>query len=135
MGILGQREADDPDEPDSSSRLASLRDRVGRLLAAVVERSRRSAAALHATTDRLTGPPVGHRSLPGHTTAGPELATCPSMEGFPEREYLLTYPGRELSAINSPDVVRVETDHGLRLSVPENPEATLTSDVWMPVEP
>jgi hypothetical protein len=55
-------------------------------------------------------------------------------DGYPDRERPLTYPGRERSGVNTPDVVGVETEDGLRLSVPENPDATVVSDVWVPIE-
>lgn len=62
--------------------------------------------------------------------------TEPVVSGdFPDREQPLTRPARDSTDINSPDVVGVQTEDGLRLSIPENPDAELTSDVWMTVEP
>jgi hypothetical protein len=55
-------------------------------------------------------------------------------DDYPDRERPLTHPGRECSGVNTPDVVGVETEDGLRLSVPENPDATVVSDVWVPIE-
>lgn len=60
---------------------------------------------------------------------------CPSFREFPNREKPLTYPARDSPGINTPDVVSIETEEGLRLSVPENPDAAMTSDVWTTVEP
>jgi len=53
---------------------------------------------------------------------------------FPDRAYPLTYPGRDCSDINPTDAVGIETADGLRLSVPENPDATIVSDRWDPIE-
>jgi len=59
---------------------------------------------------------------------------CPAFRGFPDRELALTHPARNSPGINAPDVVSIETDQGLRISVPENPDAVLTSDVWTTVD-
>lgn len=56
------------------------------------------------------------------------------MERFPDRAYPLTYPGRDIVEINTTDAVGIETEDGLRLSVPENPDATILSDEWVPIE-
>lgn len=70
------------------------------------------------------------------TEPEPVKATdCPAFKNFPGREQPLAHPARNSPGINTPDVVSIETDDGLRLSVPENPDAELTSDVWMSVEP
>lgn len=64
-----------------------------------------------------------------------EAVNSKRFENLPRREKPLTYPARDTPGINSPDVVGVETEQGLRLSVPENPDAELVSDVWMDVQP
>lgn len=69
------------------------------------------------------------RSTHDHDIDGPVR-----FEQFPDREHPLTYPGRDLSEINPTDVVAVETEDGVRLSIPENPDATIVSDNWVPIE-
>ncbi|WP_372480758.1 hypothetical protein ACAH01_07755 [Halomicrobium sp. HM KBTZ05] len=61
-------------------------------------------------------------------------STVPELDRFPERARPLTHPDRELDGLNTPDVVGIETDDGLRLSLPNNPDATLVSDVWVTIE-
>jgi len=64
----------------------------------------------------------------------PDATATLDLEPFPDRAYPLTYPGRELADSNTTDVVGIETDAGLRLSVPENPDATIVSDQWVLIE-
>lgn len=65
----------------------------------------------------------------------PELADCPDVDGLPPRDRPLTVPARDESWDNQPDLTVEETDEGLTLSMPEESEATMTSDVWEPIEP
>lgn len=65
----------------------------------------------------------------------PELTDCPSVDGLPPRERPLTVPARDESWDNQPDLTVEETSDGLTLSMPEEPEATITSNVWEPIEP
>jgi|GEM_PF-3549168 len=65
---------------------------------------------------------------------GGDPSHCAESDRFPDRAYPLTYPGRELAEINSTDVVGFETEDGLRLSVPENADATIISDQWVSIE-
>lgn len=57
-----------------------------------------------------------------------------SFEHLPERQYPLTYPVRNHPIANPPDVVGTETTSGYELSFPDHPDATIESDVWVPVE-
>lgn len=69
-----------------------------------------------------------------HAARGGDSPRCIGSDRFPDRSYPLTYPGRDLAEINSTDVVGFETEEGLRLSVPENADATIVSDQWVPIE-
>ncbi len=123
-------DGDDGSDRASSRRSSSVREYVGRfcswLLARVTDpgtRSDRSEPARGATQARE--PPALE------PVDGAERVTVPD---FPSRDRPLTYPARDSEGINTPDVVGTQTEEGLRLSIPENPDAELTSDVWMDVE-
>lgn len=134
MDILGRRDTDDPEEPDAAPRLTAVYERVRRFvdrLSAIGSRLPPATGSTAATRDSIVATRVDGSSL----DADRSPTECPSIGGFPDREYPLTYPSRELVGVNSPDVVSVETEHGLRLSMPENADASLTSDVWTTVEP
>jgi len=59
---------------------------------------------------------------------------CPSVPGFPDRQRPFTYPTRNHGEGNSVDLIGIETGGELTISLPENPEARLTSDEWVEVE-
>lgn len=128
---------DGDDEPDGalSRRSSVLRACVGRLvtwLGARVAEAGLGSDGQDATRSARTAASDGGSDVEATPV---EPADCPAFEDFPEREQPLTHPARNLPGINTPDVVCIETEDGLRLSIPENPDAELTSDVWMPVEP
>ena len=117
--------------PDVSSAQSDASDQTDRsvpgrlrdLVAAVTRRLR----------ERLDGDASaddGTRDQPSQESATFDL----DREGYPDRDRPLTYPGREDHDVNTTDVVGVETDDGLRLSVPENPDAKVVSDVWVEIE-
>ncbi|WP_254274180.1 hypothetical protein [Haloarcula marina] len=60
---------------------------------------------------------------------------CPPVAGLPERARPFTYPARDSDDENPVELVGVETAEGLTVSLPDNPDATITSDTWEPVEP
>lgn len=128
---------DGDDPPDSTlSRQSSLfREYVGRFLSwlggCVSDAGIRSDSQERSGS---TGAPVS-RVESDPTTETVESVDYPTFNNFPEREQPLAHPARNTPGINTPDVVSIETEQGLRLSVPENPDAELTSDVWMTVEP
>jgi hypothetical protein len=107
------------DSSDQTDR--SVTDRLRDLVAAVTRRLRGHEDA---SADD------GARDQPSQESATFDL----DREGYPDRDRPLTYPGRDSDGVNTTDVVGVETDDGLRLSVPENPDAEVVSDVWVPIE-
>ena len=127
-------DGDDSQDSPASSGSSRLREYAGRFFSwvgGVVAKAR-------STTDRETTASSRNDPSGRATPAKPEpvrASDCPSFENFPGREKPLTHPARNSSGINTPDVVSIETQDGLRLSVPENPDAQMTSDVWMDVEP
>lgn len=116
-----------------SRRSGSLRARVAAVLRSLVDRLRRDESDDLPTVVEPSGTDDGDDSSPEALERPATQAA--DLEGFPSRERPLTYPGREITGINSPDVVSVETEDGLRVSVPENPDATIVSDVWTTVDP
>ena len=52
-----------------------------------------------------------------------------------DRARALARPRRDSPESDRTEVVSTETEDGLRLSLPSNPDATLTSDVWTTVDP
>lgn len=126
-------DADEPADTPLSRRAGRLRDGVERFLGALVDGVRSLGQWLSPDDSSVDSDHTARRR-----DARPDARSDrspPDLDGFPERERPLTYPGREVSGVNSPDVVSVETDQGLRLSVPENPDATIVSDVWTTVDP
>lgn len=118
-----------------ASRRSAVRKSVGRFFAWVRERV---SAVLPSVEDREPALTVGSTpSTDAGEAARPAVATKGSaaVSTVRERDHPLTYPGRDLQGTNPPDVVSTETDDGLRISVPDNPDATLTSDVWTTVDP
>ncbi|MBX0293936.1 hypothetical protein EGH23_03450 [Halomicroarcula sp. F27] len=65
----------------------------------------------------------------------PAPAECPRIAGLPERDRPFTYPARDHADANRADLVSVESGEELTISLPDNPNATITSDVWESVEP
>lgn len=128
---------DGDDAPDSalSRRSSVLREYVGRFFSWLGE-CLYGAGTRSESQDRSesTGTQLS-RDEDEVEAARVKSAECPSFNDFPEREKPLAHPARNTTGINTPDVVSIETDQGLRLSVPENPDAEMTSDVWMTVEP
>lgn len=125
-----------PDEDDApngplSRRSSSLRAHVGRIFSWVADR----AADVHSLVDGTERSPATGQVISADRPRSVHADGSGSLSEFPERERPLTYPARDVPGVNSPDVVSVETKDGLRLSVPENPDATLTSDVWTTVDP
>lgn len=131
MGILGQREADDPTGDSVSGRFGSVRRRLRGAVVSRVTRLRRRLGRIAAASRRYRSLGETPDEPPADGTAG----RYPRIDGFPDRDQPLTYPGRDCRGINPPDVVGIRTNGGLRVSLPENPDATLTSDVWTEVEP
>lgn len=125
---------DGNDESDEtpSIRFWSLRAGLDRLFSWILDRVGSIEFHLEPREPRDRAP-VADFDRP--TVEGGDAGACGTIDGFSNRERPLTYPGRELSGINTPDVVSLETEDGLRLSVPENPDAQLTSDVWTTVDP
>jgi|GEM_PF-3455546 len=140
MSITPVDKPPDGDEtPDEalSDRSWSLREYVGRVFSWLSGRV--SSVTVHAGSD---GDARDTEAASGRGETGSEQnpepvspVDCPTFRGFPSREEPLTHPARNSPGINAPDVVSIETDQGLRLSVPENPDAVLTSDVWTTVDP
>lgn len=128
-------DGEEPRDETLSRRSWSLRKYAGRFLSWLGERV--AGATVRADGDGDSRP-VDESGTNGGTESDPEPVTpadCPAFRGFPGREQPLTHPARNSPGINAPDVVSIETDQGLRLSVPENPDAVVTSDVWTTVDP
>lgn len=128
---------DGNEDPDSqfTRRSSRLREYVGRFFSWLGDCV--SGAGLRSDSperSQSTGS-LATSSGPTVETEAVESVDGPTFDDFPARAKPLTHPARNAPGINTPDVVSIETDQGLRLSVPENPDAELTSDVWMPVEP
>ena len=127
--------------PDGDDGSDTPRQRPSSLLKVYVGRfvswlGERFATAGDGSDSQTRSQATGDPDKRGRTERTPAKAVnSPAFEDFPGRERPLTHPARDSPGINSPDVVSIETDAGLRLSVPENPDAMLTSDVWMTVEP
>ena len=126
-------DGDDNSEDARSRGPASLREYFSRFVSWLVER----APVVHRPERARDGTPRDEASIRAREerVRAVDVNDERSFAGFPERERPLVYPARDLPGINTPDVVCVETECGLRLSVPENPDATLTSDVWTTVDP
>lgn len=127
-------DGDEPQDNALSRRSSRVREYVGRFFSWLG--TRLSSASGPADDDRSYSADVPVAR--GETDIEPkpvEPTDCSAFRNFPGRDQPLTHPARNSSGINTPDVVSIETDQGLRLSVPENPDAEMTSDVWMPVEP
>ncbi|MBV0923201.1 hypothetical protein KTS45_03220 [Halomicroarcula limicola] len=65
----------------------------------------------------------------------PAPTECPPIADLPERDRPFTYPARGHADANRADLVSVESGEELTISLPDNPDATITSDVWESVEP
>ena len=65
------------------------------------------------------------------SAADPERDTGSDL---PTRERPFTTPARNSAEANQAEPVSIETDTELTISLPDNPEATITSDVWERVE-
>jgi len=53
---------------------------------------------------------------------------------LPTRDRPFTAPARHTAEHNQAELVCIETETELTISLPDNPEATITSDVWERVE-
>ncbi|MBX0323029.1 hypothetical protein EGH21_08320 [Halomicroarcula sp. F13] len=85
--------------------------------------------------DRGGDRPQSRVHIDGLADRAVEPPECPRVGDFPERDRPFTYPTRNHSERNQVDLVCVETGDRLTVSLPENPDATLTSDTWERVEP
>lgn len=137
MSITPVDKPPDGDEGSNGplSQQSSLREHVSRFVSWLVDRT----ASIGLLTDspehsQSSSQPVSSDAKDERQQAI-EFNNGPSFREFPNREKPLTYPARDSPGINTPDVVSIETEEGLRLSVPENPDAAMTSDVWTTVEP
>ncbi|WP_226021422.1 hypothetical protein [Halomicrobium salinisoli] len=118
----GPRHSPESDPPDPGE--TSIRTRVGDAGASLLDRVRSAVSNFVASDDVDPASAALLEEPPG----------SPSMDDYPDREYPLTFPVRDRVGTNSPDVVALETEDGLRLSVPENSDAVITSDVWTTVD-
>lgn len=80
-------------------------------------RQERPREALVHLADDSVGPPVSG-----------------SVQGFPDRHRPFSYPTRNLSDSNPVELVGTEDRDTLTIAHPHNPDATITSDVWVTVE-
>jgi hypothetical protein len=85
-----------------------------------------SAASDHAHRHPLT------RLDPDSDIDGPN---CPEVDDLPARKRPLTYPAREGSVSNDPDLVATRDAETLTLELPGEPEAHISSDTWERLEP
>jgi hypothetical protein len=124
-------------EPDSSldGRSSRVREYVGRFFSWLGARVFGAGSRSNGREGAQSGSQVGSPDGTAVEAEPVDSIDNVAFDDFPERARPLTHPARNGPGINTPDVVSIETDQGLRLSVPENPDAELTSDVWMPVEP
>ncbi|ACV48673.1 MULTISPECIES: hypothetical protein [Halomicrobium] len=112
------------ESPDASN---DARESVAGRVRAAIEHLRRHVGAL-LSRERSANGTSDQRARRESAAYGLDL------DRFPERAQPLTYPDRELDGLNTPDVIGIETDDGLRLSIPDNPDAAVVSDVWVPIE-
>jgi len=125
MSGVSSREHDgSPEEDDRAATADTITGRVRTALDRLRERFESVVQLAERTTDATSG----------RSESGEQMENCTEFDDFPDRDHPLTYPGRDLSDINPTDVVAIETSDGVRLSVPENPDATITSDVTVPIE-
>lgn len=101
---------------------------------------RSSDRDLPETDDRTVDARYRRRMLEAPSPFGgdadaPELTDCPTVADLPPRERPLTVPARDESWDNQPDLTVEESDDELTLSMPEESGATITSDVWEPIDP
>ena len=108
-------------------------------------RPSRGQRAESSVTQRLWGrakellanlPVGGSRFVPpednaDESAAGAETET---VSALPTHERPFTAPARNDSEPNQAEPVSIETDTDLTISLPDNPEASITSDVWERVE-
>ncbi|WP_227015520.1 hypothetical protein [Haloarcula sp. JP-L23] len=85
--------------------------------------------------DRGGDRPQSRVHIDGLADRAVEPPECPRIGDLPRRDRPFTYPTRNHSERNRVDLVCVEMDDRLTVSLPENPDATLTSDTWERVEP
>lgn len=137
MSITPINEPPDPDERsgDTPSRRSSIRTSVGRFaswLAARVTEVKQSIVSKKGERTETRTQSVRATSV-AHDTI--HVGTTRPSGGLTEYDRPFSSPTRELPDERGPTVISIETERGLRLSVPENPDETLTSDVWVTVEP
>ncbi|WP_245180564.1 hypothetical protein [Haloarcula amylovorans] len=77
----------------------------------------------------------GRSQTTARSDDAPTPAECPRIADLPERDRPFTYPARDHADANQADLVSVESGEALTISLPDNPDATITSDVWESVEP
>ncbi|PSP93949.1 hypothetical protein BRC91_07720 [Halobacteriales archaeon QS_4_62_28] len=122
-GVSSREHNGSPEDDERAASTKTVANRVKTALDALRERLR-SVVRPTQTTD----------TKPSRSETPTEMMNCTEFDSFPKRAHPLTHPGRDLSDINPTDVVAIETTDGVRLSVPENPDATITSDVTVPIE-
>jgi len=131
---IDEPQSDRPVAADTEATSGSLRRRIRARLRSVVA-SLPLGERLLSRGDHDSPRPRPRAHTGGLADEAVRPPDCPSVPNLPDRQRPFTYPTRNRSEQNPVELVAVESDDVVTISLPENEDAKITSDVWERVEP
>lgn len=129
---IDEPRSDRPVAADAEVRTRPLSKRIGARVRSVVASLPFGDRLLEWRDREETRPETHTDALADDAVSPPE---CPSVQNLPDRQLPFSYPTRNHPERNPVDLICIESDDAVTISLPENKDATITSDVWEQVEP